>query len=73
VGTYVPTEDAVWHLGAAMTLKEELLMLWIFCLVLITFAARHFMEGAVFMVEHVAAVSLAYMPALLCLLTGHLR
>jgi hypothetical protein len=30
-----------------MTWKDELLMLWIFSTVVITFAARHFLGGAV--------------------------
>jgi hypothetical protein len=56
-----------------MTWKEELLMLWIFSTVLIAFAARHFLGGVVYMVERMAAYSLAYAPALLHLLTRHLR
>ena len=56
-----------------MTWKEELLMLWIFCTVVIAFAARHFLEGAVYMVEQMTACSVAYVPGLLHLLTRHLR
>jgi hypothetical protein len=54
-----------------MTWKNELLMLWIFSTVVITFAARHFLGGAVSVVEQMAACSLAYMPGLLHLLTRH--
>jgi hypothetical protein len=56
-----------------MTWKDELLMLWIFSTVVMAFAARHFLAGAVHMVEHLAACSLAYAPGLLDLLTRHLR
>jgi len=56
-----------------MTWKDELLMLWIFCAVVIAFAARHFFGGAVYLVEQLAAFSLAYMPGLSRVLIGHLR
>jgi hypothetical protein len=56
-----------------MTWKDELLMFWIFCSVLITLAARHFLGGAVYLVEQLAACSLTYIPGLLHLLSGHLR
>lgn len=56
-----------------MTLKEEFLILWIFCLLVITFAARHFFGGLVFLVEKLAAFSIVCMPRLLHLLIGHLR
>ncbi len=55
-----------------MTWKDELLMLWIFSTVVMTFAARHFLGEAVHMVEQMAACSLAYVPGLLDLLTRHL-
>jgi len=63
--------DGSW--GTAMTWKDELLMLWIFCTVVIAFAARHFFGGAVYMVEQMAAFSIAYVPGLLHLLARHLR
>jgi hypothetical protein len=56
-----------------MTWKDELLMLWIFCSVLIAFAARHFLGGALDLVKQMAAFSLAYLPGLLHLLAGHLH
>ena len=56
-----------------MTWKDELLMLWIFCTVVMAFAARHFLGGAVYLVEHTAASSLVYLPGLVHLLTLHLR
>jgi hypothetical protein len=56
-----------------MTWKEELLMLWIFSTVVIAFAARHFLGEAFHMVEQMAACSLAYVPAILHLLSGHVR
>ena len=55
-----------------MTWKDALLMLWIFSTVVMAFAARHFLEGAVHLVEQMAASSLAYVPGLLHLLTRHL-
>lgn len=55
-----------------MTWKEELLMLWIFCAVLMTFAARHFVAGAAQLVEQMAAFSIAYVPGLLHLLARRL-
>jgi hypothetical protein len=54
-----------------MTWKDELLMFWIFCTVVISFAARHFYGGAVCLVEQMAALSIAYLPALLHALTKH--
>ena len=56
-----------------MTWKDELLMLWIFCAVVIAFAARHFFGGMVYLVEQMAALSIAYMPAFLHALTKHLH
>ena len=56
-----------------MTWKDELLMLWIFCTIVITFAARHFFEGAMYLVEQMAAFSFAYAPAIVHLLAGHLH
>ncbi len=55
-----------------MTWKDELLMFWIFCSVLITLAVRHFLGGAVYLVERLAASSFAYMPGLFHLVSGHL-
>ena len=55
-----------------MTWKEELLMLWIFCTVLMAFAARHFLAGAVQLVEQMAAFSIAFVPGLLHLLARRL-
>ena len=55
-----------------MTWKEELLMLWIFCTVVISFAARHFYGGAVYLLDQMAALSIASLPAFLHALTKHL-
>jgi hypothetical protein len=55
-----------------MTWKEELLMLWILCTVLLTFAARHFLAGAANLVEQMAAFSISYVPGLLHLLARRL-
>ncbi len=56
-----------------MTWKDEFLMLWIFCLVVITYAARHLFDGAAYLVEHVAAASVLCVPGLLHLLSGRWR
>jgi hypothetical protein len=73
VGSNEPTGTLDGSWGTAMTWKDELLMLWIFCAVVITFAARHFFGGAVYLVEQLAAFGIAYMPGLLHVLIGHLR
>jgi hypothetical protein len=59
--------------GTAMTLKDEFLILWIFCLVLITFAVRHFFGETAYLAERLAAFSLSYMPVLLHLFVKPLR
>jgi hypothetical protein len=59
--------------GTAMTLKDEFLILWIFCVVLITFAVRHFFGGTTDLAEQLAAFSLSYMPVLLHLFVKPLR
>jgi hypothetical protein len=56
-----------------MTWKDELLMFWIFCSVLMTVALRHFFGGAVYVIEHAAAFCAAYLPGALHLMIGHLR
>ncbi len=55
-----------------MSWKDELLMLWIFCTVVLTIAARHFLAGAVHLVEQMAALSIAHVPGLLHLLARRL-
>lgn len=57
----------------AMTLKDEFLLLWIFCLVMISFAARHVLVDMVYLVEKLAAFGMAYMPGLLHLAINHWR
>jgi hypothetical protein len=56
-----------------MTWKDELLMLWIFCTVVIAFAARHFFGGAAHLLGQIAACSAMYLPPALHLLVGRLR
>jgi hypothetical protein len=56
-----------------MTWKDELLMLWIFCSVMIALAARHFLGAAVYLVKQMAVFSLAYLPGFLHMIAGHLR
>jgi hypothetical protein len=63
--------DASW--GITMTLKDEFLIFWIICLVAITFAARHFFGGIVYLVEQTAAFNIVYAPSLLHLLIGQMR
>jgi hypothetical protein len=47
--------------------------LWIFCTVVIAFAARHFFGEAIYLVEQMAAFSFAYVPGFVHLLTGYLH
>jgi hypothetical protein len=56
-----------------MALKDEFVMFWIFCMVLITFAVRHFFGGIVQLVEHMAAVSMVHMLGVLLRMIWHLR
>jgi hypothetical protein len=56
----------------AMTWKDEVLVFWIFCTVVIAIVIRHF-GGAVYLVEQLAAFNAAYMPGLLHVLVGRLR
>lgn len=48
-----------------MSLKDAFLILWIFCVVLITFAVRHFFGGTAYLAERLAAFSLSYIPVFL--------
>jgi len=73
VGSNEPTGTLDGSWGSAMTWKDELLMLWIFCAIVISLAVRHFFGGAVYVVEQLAAASFTYLPGLLHLLNGHLR
>ena len=56
-----------------MTWKDEVLLFWIFCTVVIAFAARHLMGEAFHLVEQMATFSAAYLPGLLHVVLGHLR
>jgi hypothetical protein len=56
----------------AMTWKDEVLVFWIFCTVVIAIVIRHF-GGAVHLVQQMAAFNAAYMPGLLHLVVGRLR
>jgi len=58
--------------GITMTLKDEFLIFWIICLVVITFALRHFIGGMVYLAEQAAAFSIVYVPSLLHLLMGRM-
>lgn len=57
----------------AMSLKDAFLILWIFCVVLISFAVRHFFGGTAYLAERLAAFSLSYMPVLPHLFAKSLR
>ena len=72
-GSNEPTGTLNGGWGTAMTWKDELLMLWIFCSVMIALAARHFLGGAVYLVKQMAVFSLAYLPGLLHLLARHMH
>jgi hypothetical protein len=56
-----------------MTVKDELLIFWICCLVLISFFLRHLLGCAGYLVQQVASVSLIGVPGLLRLFVGHLH
>jgi hypothetical protein len=58
--------------GMAMTWKDEVLVFWIFCTVVIAIVIRHF-GGAVHLVQQMAAFNAAYMPGLLHLMVRRLR
>jgi hypothetical protein len=57
----------------AMTWKDEVLMLWIFCSVLIAVVIRHFFGGAAHLAQQMAGFSAAYLPGLLHALTWRLH
>jgi hypothetical protein len=56
-----------------MTWKDEVLLFWIFCTVVIAFAARHFAGEAFHVVEQMAAFRIAFVPAVLQVLLGRCR
>ena len=56
-----------------MTWKDEVLMLWIFCSVLIAVVIRHFFGGAAHLAQQMAGFSAAYLPGLLHALTWRLH
>ncbi|HMD40458.1 MAG TPA: hypothetical protein VKH15_14335 [Candidatus Acidoferrum sp.] len=56
-----------------MTWKDELLMYWVLWTVLISFVARHFFDGAIYLVQHVASASVFFIPGLLHLFGERLR
>ena len=56
-----------------MTWKDEVLMLWIFCTVVIAVVIRHFLGGPAHLVQQMAGFSAAYFPGLLHALVCRLR
>jgi hypothetical protein len=65
------TLDGSW--GTAMTWKDEVLLFWIFCTVVIAFAARHLLGEAFHMVEQMAAFRIACVPGVLHAVLSRLR
>jgi hypothetical protein len=56
-----------------MTWKDELLMYWVLWTVLVSFVARHFFAGAIYLVQHLASASVFCVPGLLHLYAGQLH
>jgi hypothetical protein len=57
------TLAVVW--GTAMSWKEMLLIYLIVCALLIAYVARHFLGDALYLVEHVIATRVGYMPSVI--------
>ena len=55
-----------------MAMKEKLLIIWVFVVILISFAMRHFWSGAAYFAEHAVAFAWHSTPSLLHFLAGHL-
>ncbi|HYL61451.1 MAG TPA: hypothetical protein VE077_02440 [Candidatus Methylomirabilis sp.] len=56
-----------------MTFKDEVMMFWICCLVLLSFLVRHFLGAAEVLAHQAAALSLIGLPEMLRLFVGHVR
>ena len=56
-----------------MTFKDEVMMFWICCLVLLAFLVRHLLDAAEVLANQVATFSLTGLPELLRMFAGHLR
>jgi hypothetical protein len=54
-----------------MTVKDELLIFWVCCLVLVLFVARHFLGVAADLMQHLAALSFGAVPALMRFFAAH--
>ena len=54
-----------------MTVKDELLIFWVCCFVLVLFVARHFLGCAADLMQHLAALSFNAVPVLLRFFTAH--
>jgi hypothetical protein len=48
----------------AMTVKFKLLLIWIFAVVVIAFAAHHFLNGAVCAIQNLIAMDVAFLPSI---------
>ena len=56
-----------------MTWKDEVLLFWIFCTVVIAFATRHLLGEAFHLVEQMAAFGIACVPGVLHAVLSRLR
>jgi hypothetical protein len=54
-----------------MTVKDELLIFWICFVILIVFLARHLLDCAAVLMQHMAGLFLFTAPVLLRLFTAH--
>ena len=59
--------------GAAMTWKDEVVLFWIFCTIVIAFAARHLLGEAFHLVEQMAAFGIACVTGVLHAVLSRLR
>ena len=55
-----------------MSWKEGVLIYLIFCSILMAYVTRHFFGGLSFLAEHLVAVGLVHLPALLHFVAGGL-
>jgi hypothetical protein len=56
-----------------MTWKDEVVLFWIFCTIVIAFAARHLLGEAFHLVEQMAAFGIACVPGVLHAVLSRLR
>jgi hypothetical protein len=73
VGSQEPTGTLDGSWGTAVTWKDEVLLFWIFCTIVIAFAARHLLGEAFHLVEKMAAFGIACVPGVLHAVLSRLR